>query len=204
MRITDPRYRRDIARYSLAATMVRLEARTRTIRQWTGVSGRLVRALYDSYLRDEGRTLRHRGPTPRRAAFFLRSAKVRDEAAALVGLCSVLQVIPAQPLDNARRELPGLQRGERLCRVFELFQGLVGSSEFTLDHAILLIVAVAQGTELRLGHCTDCGGAMIFDPEALSRRMCSHCAAEPQVSHEESRAARDGPHSSVPAQQSLF
>ncbi|HVA19301.1 MAG TPA: hypothetical protein VMU55_03925 [Solirubrobacteraceae bacterium] len=180
MRVSEQRYHNDILRYALAARMVSHEARTRTIRRWSGVSEGRVRELYRAYAREKGDryAVRHRGPSPRQAAFFLRTAQIRSEAAALAALCSLLGVVPTQPLANARRELPSARRGELLCRAYEMFQRFAGTSQITLEHAVLLVTAVAQGTRLRLGHCVHCGGAIVFDPLSLMRRACSACADE--------------------------
>jgi hypothetical protein len=60
MRITDDRYTRDRLRLDLALRLIRHEARTRTIRSWTGLTDDRIRKLYRSYVADGG--------PPRRAA----------------------------------------------------------------------------------------------------------------------------------------
>lgn len=207
MRIVNRRYRRDIARYTLATEMVRLGARTRTIRQWTGLSGKLVRALYSSYLREEAPkgAVRPRGPPPRQASSFLRTSKLRGEAAALAGLCGHLNLIPSRPVANAHLEIPGIERGERLCRAFELYQSLVGHTDLTLDHAVQLILALAQGTELRLRQCAHCGGAMIVDPQGPQQRVCTYCSNERvREEPEDARTMAPSRARKRPDQQTLF
>ena len=63
----------------------RHEARTRTIKSWTGLTDDRIRKLYRSYVADAGRRVvrRHRGKSPRQSAFFMRNAGVRREAAGL-------------------------------------------------------------------------------------------------------------------------
>ena len=51
MRVTDDRYSRDLRRYDLAVRLIRHEARTQTIRQWTGLTDDRIRKLYRSYVR---------------------------------------------------------------------------------------------------------------------------------------------------------
>ena len=46
MRITDDRYTRDRLRLDLALRLIRHEARTRTIRNWTGLTDDRIRKLY--------------------------------------------------------------------------------------------------------------------------------------------------------------
>ena len=45
MRVSDDRYSRDLHRMDLARRMIRLEARTFTIRQWTGLSDDRIRKV---------------------------------------------------------------------------------------------------------------------------------------------------------------
>jgi len=164
-------------RITLASRMVAHEVRLSTIRRWCGVSDNRVRELYRSWAHEKGirYAVRHRGPTPRQPALFLRSAQVRSEAAAFAGLCCLFEIFPKRPLANPRRELPSLQRGEQLLLAYEMFLSLVGSSVISLEQAMLLLTAVTQGTQLRLGHCVHCGAAIVFDPGAAQRRCCGRC-----------------------------
>ena len=50
MRVSDDRYTRDRQRLDLALRLIRHEARTFTIRQWTGLSDDRIRKLYRSYV----------------------------------------------------------------------------------------------------------------------------------------------------------
>ena len=70
MRVSDDRYTRDRQRLDLALRLIRHEARTFTIRQWTGLSDDRIRKLYRSYVlnHDAQRVFRHRGKSPRQAA----------------------------------------------------------------------------------------------------------------------------------------
>ena len=90
MRISDDRYNRDRLRLDVAMRFIRLEARTRTIRQWTGLTDDRIRKLYHAYLQSGGRTTRHRGKSPQQAAYFMRTARLRNEASALAGLCCLV------------------------------------------------------------------------------------------------------------------
>ena len=49
MRISDDRYSRDRVRLDLALRFIRHEARTQTIRAWTGLTDDRIRKLYRSY-----------------------------------------------------------------------------------------------------------------------------------------------------------
>ncbi len=179
MRVWGQRYSRDLQRYNLAMRMIGHEARTHTICAWTGLPDDRIRTLYQSYVVDRGErhaAVRHRGPSPQRLAYFLSSARLRSEAAALAGLCCLLEVIPQTPLSNIRRDLPTVARGERLCTAFEMYRGMIPVSRMTLEHVVLLVMALAQGSELQLGHCVSCGGMIVTDRYGTTRRSCGHCA----------------------------
>ena len=63
MRISDDRYSRERQRFEVALRFIRYEARTHTIRAWTGLSDDRIRKLYRSYLSvaRESVPFRHRG-----------------------------------------------------------------------------------------------------------------------------------------------
>ena len=95
MRITDDRYTRDRLRLDLALRLIGHEARTHTIRSWTGLTDDRIRKLYRSYVADAGRrdVRRHRGKSPRQSAFFMRNAGIRREAAGLATLLCILGLL---------------------------------------------------------------------------------------------------------------
>ena len=65
MRISDNRYSRDRFRFDLAMRFIRHEARTHTIRAWTGLSDDRIRKLYRHYSDEHGNAVsRPRGKSP--------------------------------------------------------------------------------------------------------------------------------------------
>src|SRR5271155_1787580 len=105
MRVSDDRYTRDRQRLDLALRLIRHEARTFTIRQWTGLSDDRIRKLYRSYLMSHGarRVLRHRGKSPRQAAFFFRNAELNFQAAQLASLFMLYGLLRASNLELESR-----------------------------------------------------------------------------------------------------
>lgn len=183
MRISDDRYSRDRLRLDLALRFMQHEARTHTIRKWTGLTDDRIRKLYRSYLTEApARLARHRGKSPGQACFFTRTARVQQEAAVLASLFCLLGVVPPGRVVEAGHPLPGVARGERLCQAFEVYLSLVPGSQITFEHAVLLLNELARGIELRLGDCAVCGGLVVVDSLALRDARCSHCAepAEPR------------------------
>src|ERR671922_2488233 len=98
MRISDDRYSRDRLRLDLALRFIHHEARTHTIRAWTGLTDDRIRKLYRTYLYEaDGRGVaRHRGKSPRQAAFFTRSLRMRREAAVFASVSSLFGLIGPQ------------------------------------------------------------------------------------------------------------
>ena len=115
MRISDDRYSRDRLRLDLALRFIRHEARTHTIRAWTGLTDDRIRKLYRTYLCEAGGSAvtRHRGKSPRQAAYFTRSMRMRREAAVFAAVSILFGLITPQntrmganPVDRASQPAP--------------------------------------------------------------------------------------------------
>jgi Flagellar transcriptional activator (FlhC) len=180
MRISDDRYSRDWLRFDIALQFIRHEARTHTIRAWTGLSDDRIRKLYRSYLCDcRGAPLaRHRGKSPQQVAYFMRTARARQEAALLASLCRLLGALPQGPAPELARLLPCLGRGELLCQAYETYRGLIPDGLISFEHAVFLLTTLVRGDELILGACRDCGAALIVDRWSLRAPRCPLCAAD--------------------------
>jgi hypothetical protein len=187
MRISDDRYSRERARMELALRFLRHEARTQTIRAWTGLSDDRIRKLYRSYMSHARRHLpRHRGKSPHQIAYFTRSLRLQRESAVLASVLSLLGVVPAAlpctPAPTAAATaasaaaLPGLSRGELLCQAFEAFRLLLPATQISFEHAVFLVTALARGDQLRLGGCSECGSLMVTERFPLRAARCHHCA----------------------------
>ena len=86
MRLTDDRYANERTQFELALRMIRHEARTRTIRECTGLSDDRIRKLYSTYFRNSGVTgvRRRRGKSPRQITRFVKNADHQLRATTLV------------------------------------------------------------------------------------------------------------------------
>lgn len=187
MRISDDRYRRERARMELALRFLGHEARTQTIRVWTGLSDDRIRKLYRSYMSQAQRDLpRHRGKSPHQVAYFTRSQRLQHETTVLASVLTLLGVIPtaaaaAVPAQAAGSPaLPGLGRGELLCQAFETFRCYLPSAQISFEHAVFLATALARGDQLRLGACHECGSLIVTERFPLRDPRCHHCAGEAQ------------------------
>lgn len=179
MRVSDDRYTRDRQRLDVALRFIRHEARTHTIRAWTGLTDDRIRKLYRSYLCGSGNATiaRHRGKSPQQVAFFTRTPRVQQESAVLASLCSLLGVVPQRQVADAARTLPGVARGELLCQAFEAYRALIAVPLISFEHTVFLVTALARGDELCFAGCEDCGSLFVADRLSLRGRSCPHCVA---------------------------
>jgi hypothetical protein len=180
MRISDDRYSRDRLRLDLALRFIHHEARTHTIRAWTGLTDDRIRKLYRTYLHEAGgaTVARHRGKSPRQAAFFTRSMRMRREAAVFASVSSLFGLITAQPIavERPAQHAPNVARGALLCEAFEAYLALIGESQISFEHAVYLLSALLAGDELRVAHCRDCTSVLVTDRLALRTPMCNECS----------------------------
>ena len=198
MRIYDDRYHRERLRFHVALRFIRLEARTHTIRYWTGLTDDRIRKLYRSYMSHARRELpRHRGKSPHQVAYFTRSPRLQEESALLASMLSMLDVVPAgapgtgalahEPAARvgaaAAAVLPGVRSGELLCQAFEAFRLYVPAAQISFEHAVFLASALARGDQLRLGTCGRCGSLMVTERIALRIVRCPHCAGTAPGGH---------------------
>jgi hypothetical protein len=176
MRISDDRYSRERLRMELALRFLRHEARTQTIRAWTGLSDDRIRKLYRSYLSEARRQLpRHRGKSPHQVAYFTRSQQLQQESAVLASMLSLLGVIPAQAPGAADAAPPGLMRGALLCAAFEAYRAYVPAAQISFEHAVFLVTALTRGDQLRLGGCAGCGALIVTERFPARQQRCQLC-----------------------------
>lgn len=177
MRISDDRYSRERLRMELALRFLRHEARTQTIRAWTGLSDDRIRKLYRSYMSQVRCELpRHRGKSPHQVAYFTRSQQLQLESAVLASMLSLLGVIPPPAPGAAAAALPGLARGALLCAAFEAYCALVPAAQISFEHAVFLASALTRGDQLRLGGCAGCGCVIVTERFPARDQRCHLCA----------------------------
>jgi hypothetical protein len=135
--------------------------------------------LYRTYLLEaDGRGVaRHRGKSPRQAAFFTRSMRMRREAAVFASVSSIFGLITRQTIlvEHAAQPAPTVARGALLCEAFETYSALVNEPQISFEHAVFLLSALLAGDELRVSHCRDCAGVLVTDRLTLRTPMCNDC-----------------------------
>jgi hypothetical protein len=178
MRISDDRYSRDLQRMDLALRLIGHEARTFTIRQWTGLSDDRIRKLYRSYVADDpaGGVLRHRGKSPRRVGYFFRGPEVHFHATQLAGLYLMHGLLEgaAGGVEPCYR-LGSLDSGRLLVAAYEAYLALHSPARISFEHAWFLLYALGRQVELRLQRCAACGALELRDPYARSGVGCAGC-----------------------------
>jgi hypothetical protein len=118
--------------------------------------------LYRAYLHEPGAAVsRPRGKSPQQCTFFTRSPRLKEESS----FTSV-----------SRQALANLSRGELLCQAFEVYHDLVADPHISFEQLVFLVCALAEGEELTLASCEDCGALTVDDRIFLKARQCLHCA----------------------------
>jgi len=183
MRIHDDRYSRDRRRFEVALRFIQHEARTHTIRQWTGLTDDRIRKLYRFYAAETGGAapVRHRGKSPQQSAFFTRSARARHQSALLASLCRICGALPRAAAADSARGLAGLNRAQLLCHAYEIYRAETPAPLISFEHAIFLLSALWRGEELLLGACRDCSALLVTDRWSLRMPRCIVCAAHRAV-----------------------
>jgi hypothetical protein len=179
MRISDDRYSRDRLRFDVALRFIRHEARTHTIRQWTGLTDDRIRKLYRSYLCEmPGQPLRrHRGKSPHQAAHFTRTLRMRQESALFASLCSMVGVLAGSARGDGPRPVPGIRRAQLLCQAYETYCGVIATPSISFEHAIFLVNTLLRAEELGLECCRQCGALVVVDRLSLRTPRCVACSS---------------------------
>lgn len=180
MRVTDDRYNRDRLRLEIALRLIGHEARTQTIRRWTGLSDDRIRKLVRSYIRPGAGVRRHRGKSPQQVGFFLRGGS--DDAHALAAMLLLFGVVPPRPAaartpDAAPSPLPSLARGRQLCEAYETYRRVVPHARIDFEHAVFLAIALNAADQIRLRWCHSCDAANITEHSTLRLPPCRACGA---------------------------
>ena len=182
MRLTDNRYAAERSQFELALRMIRHEARTRTIRECTGLSDDRIRKLYATYFRNAGGTTirRRRGKSPRQVTRFVKNARNQLQATTLVALyCSGLLVrIDDDANVAACWPRPDVEFGHRLCRAYETYLLLHDNARLSFEWAWNLLHCISYNDELYLATCLACRTRYVQDAYALDRASCPSCEIE--------------------------
>ncbi len=182
MRLTDDRYAGERSQFELALRMIRHEARTRTIKDCTGLSDDRIRKLYSTYFRDSGVSgvRRRRGKSPRQITRFVKNPAHQLQATTLVALyCAGLLLRVGQ--DNSVHSCwprPDVEYGHRVCRAFETYLMLHKEPLLNFEWAWNLLQSICYNDELYLAICSTCRACYVQDAYALDLKTCPACEIE--------------------------
>ena len=175
MRATDDRYRGEQAKFDLAMTMIKYEARTGTIKYFTGLNDDRIRKLYTTYFKfGTAPVRRRRGRSPTRIGPLVRTPQRALESGVFANLLLANGLFS---LDNPPGpSLKGnIELGKRFCECFESFEELVPQSTLSFEWGWNLLVSIRRGDELGLRRCTNCSVCYVFDLLSLPRPACPTC-----------------------------
>ena len=179
MRLTDDRYAGERRQFELALRMIRHEARTRTIRECTGLSDDRIRKLYATYFRNAGSATvrRRRGKSPRQITRFVKSPQNQLQATTLVSLfCSSLLLrVGTDSKVAACWPRPDVEFGHRLCRAYETYLVLHDDARLNFEWAWNLLHCISYNDELYLAVCGFCETRYVQDSYAIDSRICPTC-----------------------------
>ena len=176
MRATDDRYRGEQARFELAMRMIGHEARTGTIRYWTGLSDDRIRKLYASYFKYAGQPVRRRrGRSPTQIAPLVCNPDRALESGVLTNLLFANQLLVGEDADPPELER-NILLGHRFCESFETYRELVPRPALSFEWSWNLLKCIRRGDELGIARCESCSVCYIVDLLALPRNACPGCA----------------------------
>lgn len=182
MRLTDDRYAAERSQFELALRMIRHEARTRTIRECTGLSDDRIRKLYTRYFRNSGANdiRRRRGKSPRQITRFVKNPENQLQATTLVALyCSGLLLrLDANHGVFACWPRPNVEFGHRICRAYETYLLLHDRPSLSFEWAWNLLHSISHNDELYLAQCAGCRARYVQDAYALDHKTCPACEIE--------------------------
>ena len=175
MRATDDRYRGEQAKFELAMRMIRHEARTGTIRYFTGLNDDRIRKLYTTYFKySEQPVRRQRGRSPTRVAPLVRTPQRALESGVFANLLLANGLLcvehpPGPPLKF------NIDLGHRFCECFETFDMLVPRSSLSFEWGLNLLLSIRRGDELGFARCDTCSICYVFDILSLPQSVCPAC-----------------------------
>ena len=179
MRLTDNRYAAEKQQFELALRMIGHEARTRTIRECTGLSDDRIRKVYATYFRNTGGAAvkRRRGKSPQQIGLFVKCPKNQLEATTLIALfcASLLLRVDGSNTVHTCWPRPDVEYGHRLCRAFETYVLLHPDACLSFEWAWNLLQRIGSNEELYLAVCRSCRGRYVQDAYALDKRVCPSC-----------------------------
>jgi hypothetical protein len=134
--------------------------------------------LYRSYVQHSASraVTRHRGKSPRQAAFFFRNPEVTFHAAQLASLFLIYGLVgTASGGLESHYRVGSLESGILLCQTYEAYLELHTPVSISFEHAWFLLLALARRDEVAVSRCDGCGGLRLRDLLAKHTHACPSC-----------------------------
>src|ERR1700735_2722012 len=129
---SEDQYARELRRGRVSQQKLGFHVRKSWVQEWTGCSEHRIRSI-GRCAQDPIASGKRRGPLPSLPSRILSTALLRSEASAVAGLAQRFGMLPAGPVKSARRLMPGLVLGERLCWLYELYCEWVPDATLTME-----------------------------------------------------------------------
>jgi hypothetical protein len=138
---------------------------------------------------------RHRGKSPRQAAFFFRSPEVTFHAAQLASLFLLYGLVgTVSGALESRYRVGSLESGTLLCQAYEAYLELHEPASISFEHAWFLLLALARRDEVSVTRCEDCGGLRLCDLLARRKQQVrGNCHQEPPDTRTEKFLSQGAP-----------
>jgi hypothetical protein len=122
------------------------------------------------------RVSRHRGKSPRQAAFFFRNSELNFHSTQLASLYVMYGLLSGTDSGLAPHFRVGsLESGALLCQAYEAYLELHAPASISFEHAWFLLTALARRDEVAISLCSECGGMRLRDVFARHRLVCGTC-----------------------------
>jgi hypothetical protein len=181
MRATDDRYRGEQARFDLAMRMISHEARTGTIRYWTGLTDDRIRKIYATYFKYDDRAVRRRrGRSPSQIAPLVQTPQRALESGLLANLLHANRLLNLDGNTQPKLER-NIHLGHRFCECFETYQTLISRPALSFEWGWNLLTSMRRGDELGIARCEECSICYIVDLLALPRNACPACSTFTEI-----------------------
>jgi hypothetical protein len=119
---------------------------------------------------------RHRGKSPRQAAFFFRNVELNFQSAQLASLYVMYGLLCGTDSGlESRYRVGSLEWGALLCQAYEAYLELHAPASISFEHAWFLLLALARRDEVGISRCEDCGGVRLRDLLAKHKLACGTC-----------------------------
>jgi len=175
MRATDDRYRAEQDKFELAMRMIKHEARTGTIRYFTGLNDDRIRKLYTTYFKHtDAPVRRQRGRSPTRVGPLVRTPQRALESGVFANLLFAHGLFSAESPPGPALKF-NVDLGQRLCDCFESFEMLVPRSSLSFEWGWNLLLSIRRGDELGIARCATCSICYLFDILSLPQPECPAC-----------------------------